>query len=656
MPLVGGDTDVGDPDRQTRDGRALESELLHVVEDLQRRGSPQPGVGVVNDPAAPDFAQRAVVERHAVGQHVAEQDPSHRGHEAAMPGERFDQPGFGLDHLAEARQSDHDPLLEVDLAQFQGQDRLVGVLESGQLLLRNVAVGGGRHRQEVHAHHDVLTGRDDRLAVRRRENLVRREHQHVGLSLGLNRERKMHRHLIAVEVGVIPGADQRVDHDRVALDQHRLERLNSHPVQRRGTVQQHRVLVDHLLQDVPDFRVPSLQHALGALDRVRQAVLLELANDERLVQLQRDLLGQAALVQLQLRTDHDHRTSRVVHPLAQQVFAEATLLALDHVGERLQRTVARAEHRTPAPAVVEQRVHGLLKHPLLVANNHFRRVEVHQLFEAIVAVDNPPVQIVQVPGGEVAALQQHEGAVVRRADRDHVHHHPRWIVGAEANLLHELEPFGQVLGLLLAAGVVQILTKLVGQVAKVQLIQQFADCLRPHQGGESRRAELFYRFPVIVFSQHLLQLQLARSRLGRHVILEVDDLLQVRGLHPQQRPEPAGQRLEEPDVHDRGRQIDVPHALAADPRVGHLHAAAIADDALVLRAFVLAAGALVVALGPEDALAKEPVLLRTIRAVIDRLGFLHFAEAPTADVVGAGHRDLYRPEIVDAIVDVVSHK
>ena len=43
--------------------------------------------------------------------------------------------------------------------------------------------------------------------------------------------------------------------DRVAFDQHRLERLDAHAVQRRGAVQQHRVVADHLFEDVPHLLV-----------------------------------------------------------------------------------------------------------------------------------------------------------------------------------------------------------------------------------------------------------------------------------------------------------------------------------------------------------------------------------------------------------------
>ena len=63
-------------------------------------------------------------------------------------------------------------------------------------------------------------------------------------------------------------------------------------------------------------------------------------HDERLEQLERHLLRQTALLQAQLRTDDDHRTARVVDALAEQVLTEPALLALQHVGQRLQCAVA----------------------------------------------------------------------------------------------------------------------------------------------------------------------------------------------------------------------------------------------------------------------------------------------------------------------------
>jgi hypothetical protein len=120
-----------------------------------------------------------------------------------------------------------------------------------------VTVGGGvrlRVGQPVDAEHHVLGRRGDRTTGRRRQDVVRREHQQPRLGLGLGRQRQVHRHLVTVEVGVERGADQRVQLDRLALDQGRHERLDPEPVQGRRAVEHHRVVLDDLLEHVPDLR------------------------------------------------------------------------------------------------------------------------------------------------------------------------------------------------------------------------------------------------------------------------------------------------------------------------------------------------------------------------------------------------------------------
>src|SRR5262249_59433667 len=73
---------------------------------------------------------------------------------------------------------------------------------------------------------------------------------------------------------------------------------------------------------------------------------------------------------------------------------------------------------------------------------------------------------------------------------------------------------------------------------------------------------------------------------------EVENLLQLARRDVEQVADPARDALEEPDVRDRRGQVDVAHALAPDLLAGHLDAAALADDALVADALVLAAVAL----------------------------------------------------------------
>src|SRR5450759_284711 len=117
-----------------------------------------------------------------------------------------------------------------------------------------------------------------------------------------------------------------MDADGLALDEHRLERLDAQAVQRRRAVEEYRVIADDLFENLVDFRAFALDDLLRALHRFGDALLDQLVDDERLEQLERHQLGQAALVQLELRADDDDRTARVVHALAEQVLTEPCLL------------------------------------------------------------------------------------------------------------------------------------------------------------------------------------------------------------------------------------------------------------------------------------------------------------------------------------------
>ena len=163
----------------------------------------------------------------------------------------------------------------------------------------------------------------------------------------------MHGHLVTVEVGVEGGADQWMKLDRLTFDQDRLEGLNTKAVKGRRPVQQHRMLADHFFQDVPDLGTLLLDHAFRRLDRRSHAIELELRVDERLEELQSHLFRQTALMQLELRSDDDHGTPGVVHAFAEEVLPEPPLLALEHVGQRLQGPFVGAGDDPAAPPVVE---------------------------------------------------------------------------------------------------------------------------------------------------------------------------------------------------------------------------------------------------------------------------------------------------------------
>ena len=160
-------------------------------------------------------------------------------------------------------------------------------------------------REIITAERNVLRRSRDRFAARRRKDVVRREHEHARFHLRFDRERNVHGHLIAVEVRIVSRANQRMNANRFAFNQQRLESLDRKTVQSRRAIQQHRMALRHFFENIPDFRRLALDHFLRAAHRMHIAEFFQPTNDERLEQDERHLLRQTALVQLQFRPDDD---------------------------------------------------------------------------------------------------------------------------------------------------------------------------------------------------------------------------------------------------------------------------------------------------------------------------------------------------------------
>ena len=114
----------------------------------------------------------------------------------------------------------------------------------------------------------------------------------------------------------------------------------------------------------------------------------------------------------------------------------------------------------------------------------------------------------------------------------------------------------------------------------------------------------------------------------------------MRGRQVQQQAHPGGDALKIPDVGDRSGQLNVAHPLPADLGPGDLHAAAIADLALVADLLVLAAVALPVLGGAKDPLAEQAVPLGLEGAVVDGLGLFYLAVGPLADLLRGSDANL----------------
>src|SRR5690606_16812157 len=325
--------------------------------------------------------------------------------------------------------------------------------------------------------------------------------------------------------------------------------------------------------------------------------------------------------------------------LAEQVLAEAPLLALEHVGEALERTLVRPRDRLAAAAVVEERVHRLLQHAALVPDDDLRRVQLEQALQAVVAVDDAAIQVVQIARREAATVEGHERTQIRRQHRDHRQHHPLGSVPAPTEGLDHLEPLGQLLALGLARRAAHLLAQLLAQAVDVHPLEHLEDGLAAHARREAIVAVLLEQLSVTLLRQELAELEPRLHRIDDDVGLAVQDLLEILERDVEDVPDAGGQALEEPNVRHGRRQVDVPEALTTHLGLDHLDAALLAHDPPVLHALVLAADALVVLHGPEDLRAEQAVPLRLEGPVVDRLRLLHLTVGPLPNLLGARQGD-----------------
>src|SRR6266702_1625503 len=347
---------------------------------------------------------------------------------------------------------------------------------------------------------------------------------------------------------------------------------------------------------------------------------------------------------LELRTHDNDGAPGVIHALAEQVLPEPALLALEHVGERFQRPLVGAGDHPAAPAVVEQRVDRLLQHALLVADDDVRRAQLDQPLEPVVAVDHPPIEIVEVRGGEASAVERHQRPQVGRNHRNHREHHPLRLVAGLDERFDQLQAFGELLRLEVGGGFRDLLAQIRGHLLEIERLEHVADGFGADHRRERIRTELVLGAQILVLGQQLPILERREPRLDDDVMLEIEDALEILERHVEQQPDAARQRLEEPDVRDRSGKLDVAHALAPHPRQRDLDPAFLADDALVLHALVLAAQALVVLDRTEDAGAEQSVALRLEGPVVDRLRLLDLAVGPRQNLLRARDRD---PDLVE---------
>jgi hypothetical protein len=239
-------------------------------------------------------------------------------------------------------------------------------------------------------------------------------------------------------------------------------------------------------------------------------------------------LGRPHWWQLELGADDDHRAARVVDTLAEQVLAEAALLALEGVGERLERAVVEPLQHPAAAAVVEQGVDRLLQHALLVAHDDVGSAQLEQLLQPVVAVDDAAVEVVQGPDvAKPAAVERHQGAQLGRDDRDDVEDHPLRAVAALAEGVDDLQPLRRLEPADLRVVGLHDDAQLFGELVDVDARQQLLDRLGAHARLEGAVAVLVAQLAVSAPRPPARARELGVTRVDDDVALEVEDALEV---------------------------------------------------------------------------------------------------------------------------------
>ena len=222
--------------------------------------------------------------------------------------------------------------------------------------------------------------------------------------------------------------------------------------------------------------------------------------------------------------------------------------------------------------------------------------------------------------------------------------HSRLVAGLPEGL-HQLETLGELLDLGFRVGLRNFLAQARDLLLEIDVGDAAAWIASAPIFAVELVAVLLERLVVLLVVEQLPALERGHAGVDDDEGLEIQHALDVAQRHVEQQADARRQRLQEPDVRHRARQLDVAHALAAHLGQRHLDAALLADHAAVLEALVLAAQALVVLDGPEDLGAEQAVALRLERTVIDRLRLLDLAERPRTDHLRRGEPDADRIEL-----------
>ena len=210
---------VVDTDGNARAGRLFESDFLQLVEGSDCALVAHSLVAVEDEITQFALAHHDIGEAQLRRPDLREDHATHGGLDDVVRRIAIDR------LLAEVRILEAHTIVGLQGTIHLGEDNFF--FRSTQNDAFALLAGLARFGSEVVAtQRNVLSRCHDRLAARRAENVQRRHHEEAGLQLGFDRERNVHGHLVAVEVRVVGGTNQRMDSNGLAFDEDGFKRLH----------------------------------------------------------------------------------------------------------------------------------------------------------------------------------------------------------------------------------------------------------------------------------------------------------------------------------------------------------------------------------------------------------------------------------------------
>ena len=195
--------------------------------------------------------------------------------------------------------------------------------------------------------------------------------------------------------------------------------------------------------------------------------------------------------------------------------------------------------------------------------------------------------------------------------------------------MNQLQAFGVFFPELFAAGRSHAVFNFDLEIGEINVGKKLMNRLGSHGCGEVFTI-LFLRIAEFQFGQKLAALEWGIARVDNNEIFVVDDALELAGRHIQHETQAGRHALVEPDVGDWNRKINVAHPLATNAGNGDLNATTIANDALMLDAFIFAARAFPVPCWAENTFTEQTAFFGLECTIVDRFRIFYFALAPAA--------------------------